>query len=233
VNQLIEVTHDDDFAVRACAFLALAAIGDDSPETIRTLIEGIKKATIISRGLLAERLTNIGKPAVGMVITLLDDPDYRIRSTAIGILGSIGPQAKEAIPLLISRLRDKQYTGSEAGEALGRIGGKDVVPTIIRLLEDSDPNVRYHAAISLGKIGPDASEAVPVLLKLLQDEDKRVRGAAASLIDSIGYCDATVIEKLEERMREDKNPGMRRWAADAIRRLKESGKCGNTSSRTF
>jgi HEAT repeat protein len=55
-----------------------------------------------------------------------------------------------------------------------------------RLLADESPKVRWSAARSLGRIGPQASAAVPALIEALKDEDESVRMFAAWALPRVG-----------------------------------------------
>lgn len=64
--------------------------------------------------------------------------------------------------------------------------GRDAVPTLIGFLEKSkDAGIRRCAAMWLGDIGPDASEAIPTLKKALKDPSPKVRVEAARSIHCI------------------------------------------------
>jgi hypothetical protein len=65
------------------------------------------------------------------------------------------------------------------------------VPSLlVTLKEDKDPSMRYWAAESLGKFGPEAQAAVPDLIAALQDESKIVRMGAAYALGEVGAPDA-------------------------------------------
>ena len=57
-----------------------------------------------------------------------------------------------------------------SSDALGKIGGPDVLavlPALIAALDDEDRWVRTHAAQALGPFGSAAKEAVPKIVRLL------------------------------------------------------------------
>ncbi len=58
------------------------------------------------------------------------------------------------------------------------------IPGLLKLVEDSDSDVRSSAAYALGKIGDD--QAIPGLLKLVEDSDSDVRRSAADALGNIG-----------------------------------------------
>ena len=67
---------------------------------------------------------------------------------------------------------------------------------VTTLKEDEDPNMRYWAAESLGKFGPEAQSAVPDLIACLKDENKLIRMGVAYALGEIGSTDA--LEPLQE-----------------------------------
>jgi HEAT repeats len=92
------------------------------------------------------------------------DESKLVRCMAANVLGSFGPEAKEAVPALAEALKEKNEPGFT--------GPKD----------SPLDRVCIAAAISLSRIGPDAKAAVPALLEVVKDSDdvelKRVAVAA-------------------------------------------------------
>jgi CubicO group peptidase (beta-lactamase class C family) len=115
---------------------------------------------------------------IPLLIRALADSDEVVRENAAEALGRWGPAAEPAIPDLIMLLSDKDpFVCGKAADALSRIG-KGSVPHLISALRDGETNVRWCAAIALGKIGGDAREAVPMLARALCDTDDNVRWSA-------------------------------------------------------
>ena len=52
--------------------------------------------------------------------------------------------------------------------SLGFIGDPNTIPTLINLLEDNEPNIRWDAAIGLAKMGNES--CIPVLANLMDRE---------------------------------------------------------------
>ncbi|MHC4405525.1 MAG: HEAT repeat domain-containing protein [Planctomycetota bacterium] len=63
---------------------------------------------------------------------------------------------------------------------------RELVPKILKLLEDSDSEVRSSVISALGNMGSAAKDAVPQLTRLLEDQDPQVRGRAAEALKSMG-----------------------------------------------
>src|SRR5262245_11002688 len=96
------------------------------------------------------------------------------------------------------------------------------VPSLVTTLkEDKDPNMRYWAAESLGKFGPEARSAVPDLITALKDENKMVRMGAAYALGSIGSADAATA--LQEAGK-DPEKEVRDAAATALKQVQQKGK---------
>jgi HEAT repeat protein len=96
------------------------------------------------------------------------------------LLGAaVAAEAKGAdVATLITAAESPDLTERiEAIDQLGLVGAKhpEAIESLTRLLNDSTPAVRAHAAQSLGEIGPPALAAVPVLTQRVADTDAVVR----------------------------------------------------------
>jgi HEAT repeat protein len=92
------------------------------------------------------------------------DPDGGKRLHAVESLAQLATAAREAVPVLLTVLKDDDVgeVRAEAARALGRIGPNEkVVPALKRALEDEDRLVGVRAAEALGLADP-ASEAAAV-----------------------------------------------------------------------
>ncbi|HJZ58107.1 MAG TPA: HEAT repeat domain-containing protein [Gemmataceae bacterium] len=96
------------------------------------------------------------------------------------------------------------------------------VPSLVKTLkEDKDPNMRYWAAETLGRFGPEAQSAVPDLVTALKDEHKMVRMGAAYALGEIGSADA--VRPLQEATK-DQEKEVRDAAATALKQIQQKGK---------
>jgi HEAT repeat protein len=96
--------------------------------------------------------------------------DMAHRWHAEGILGKIGPDAVEAVPVLRAALGHGDcFMRYEAAVALWRIGRhREGIPVLVRDVKDRRNGWRWRAARALGRIGPGAREALPALREALQ-----------------------------------------------------------------
>jgi glyceraldehyde-3-phosphate dehydrogenase type I len=109
---------------------------------------------------------------------------------------------------------------AKAAKALGKIGPvtDQVIPALIKALEDSDWEVRYYAAKALGKIGPVAKDAAPALIKVLEDSDSYVRRYAAEALGKIGPVTDQVIPALVRALK-GSDRYVHRYAAEALGKI--------------
>ena len=96
------------------------------------------------------------------------------------------------------------------------------VPSLVKTLkEDKDPNMRYWAAESLGKFGPEARSAVSDLSEALKDDSKMVRMGVAYALGEIGGADA--IAALQDATK-DPEKEVRDAALLALKQMQQKGK---------
>ena len=89
------------------------------------------------------------------------------------------------------------------------------VPGLTKMLQDSDPAMRYTAAEQLGAYGVEAKAAVPELTQALKDSDPSVRFGAAYALGSIGIDAESALPALTEALK-DPDVELRVAAAYAI-----------------
>jgi HEAT repeat protein len=123
---LLSLLQDEQPAIRAAATQALGDLGDRS--TTPQLIEKLKDPAVIVRAGAAESL---GKIADASAVSPLAD-------------------ALQA--------RDNYYRGSSLWvrshfvAALGEIGSRDAVPTLLRALDDTDAGVQQAAVVAMERV---------------------------------------------------------------------------------
>ena len=205
VERLIRELQDADSDVRSNAAMTLTHeisqgnIGSEVKDVIPTLVQLLqdRDAEGFVRGNAAMVLGAIGPEAVDAVpdlIQLLQDQGAEgvVRTNAAVALGSIGGGAVDTVSALIQALQNSDVRSS-AAQALVQIGTPEAVkatmeilPELIRALQDEHIDVRVNAAKALGQIRSGAKDAVPALIPLLQDSNGWVRSNAAEALGNIG-----------------------------------------------
>ncbi len=152
--------------------------------------------------------------------------DEMVRFWTLGVLTEV-PVA-EARKDLIALLADKAVRiRAAAAFALGAQRSPEVVEALLGALFDSDVNVRFEAASALGRV-PD-KRAVEPLIEVMADPDHDVRRAACEALGNIG--DARAKPTLVARLKDDRKPIVRGYAAVALGTMKATDAVGEIAKR--
>ena len=150
VDQLI-ASGDDDVLIEA-----LRLADDERSRTVLCDVLGFRHAS----------------KAVDALIAVLDDPSSSVRSSAADALAKIGDG--RAGPALMARfeLPEPAITVRRMLlAALGAVGYRPAIPTLIQWLGNPDPSQRGSAAWSLGNMR--AIEAIPALEEAFHRERQK------------------------------------------------------------
>ena len=183
--KMVELMRDETkpAMTRGYALVVIASIGTD--EVVPYLEEAAQDDDFGTRCEAIKYLGKIGSArAVEILISICKDPakmlslDSYYSSRALEKVTN-----KEAIPVLLEALQDKDVLVDEGGnkysiddiaaEALGSIGDPSVIPHLKAALKD-DPRLGGSIAVALGKIG---NETAIKILKRISKDDKATPGA--------------------------------------------------------
>ena len=137
----------------------------------------------------ADALTRIGIYAVPELIETIRSSDSTIsRYYAAIILGNIGFDAKESVPILIEKLRDlneDERVRFRVAEALGKIG-LIASPELVDALKDRQ--ISRYISYALWKMSPSPFSSIESLKVVVNDEtnDLDTRRVAATTLDKLG-----------------------------------------------
>ncbi|MEK0368442.1 MAG: HEAT repeat domain-containing protein [Nitrosopumilus sp.] len=121
-------------------------------------------------------------------VSLLDHPDYVVRTRATCILVDFGGEDK--IPYIAKILKndENELVRHEAAFSLGQMCHSNVIPSLTyATLNDPSMFVRHEAAIALGVVG--SKEAKETLKKALNDSDKSVVESAIIALSNIQFME--------------------------------------------
>lgn len=121
------------------------------------------------------------KLAASIAESALDHPRPMVRSAAAVALAKLTGNSERSVQVLLRTLGSnfRDLGMSRVVTAFGDIGpaANEAVPTLIRILNDSESPLRRDAAESLGKIGPLAVSAIPALRDVIrQTADAKLSG---------------------------------------------------------
>lgn len=128
----------------------------------------------------------------------LNATDLNTRRRAAEILGSLGFLARPAVPdLAIAAQSDDGLLRDRSLGALGRIGipVDQVLPALIRGLDDPVNHVRYVAVVAIESVPPAlASEALPALQRLTADSQLGIGQRARYVLARLGQKRDVTVE---------------------------------------
>lgn len=182
---LVKSLESRNIDLKLMAIHALGLIGDASvlPGLIKLLRNSILTDEEVSRKVLTSSIVSFGAEAIRELVDELADPDWRVRSVCLDMLGEIGGAGLS--PLFMKMLSDpEQDVRAKAAKGLGRMRCVDSVPRLESALADQYWVVRLHAARALGFLREERS--VSALTEKLTDKNWQVRRAAAEALGAIG-----------------------------------------------
>ena len=181
VEGLISALKSKDPTVQYEAAEALGDLRDAC--AVEPLISALKIDELSGvRWKAAEALSKIGGPAVDALIGALNHEDDDVRWKAAIALGEIG-DTRAVGPLIALLCDEDRFVKGRAAHALGLIGEAAVDP-LIHALEKGDGNLRWGAAIALGKIRD--TRAIKPLICSLADKYENVRSESATSLAGFG-----------------------------------------------
>ncbi len=157
------------------------------------------------RGRALDAITWLGpaaKPALPDILPLVTNQNYQVKINALFAIRSIGPDAqlvRPVVPGMMQSLGDTNWTMRLAAvNALAalRPPPPEAVPALVRLLNDSNENVREEAMHSL--VAQTNTSVLPMLDKWLRDKDSYVVTEAATQIGVFGTNAAASEPRLRE-----------------------------------
>jgi HEAT repeat protein len=130
------------------------------------------------------------RDGVRVALDGLGDPDARVRSAAIGLLGRLGGAN------VVGRLRECTAdvipgVRAVAAHALGRRQAREAAPDLVHLLGDTDPAVRGAALAALGRLGDRTT--LPALVAAFAEAGREARQL---ILQAVAGIDAATLARL-------------------------------------
>ena len=180
----------------AVATLSVKQLERYSQPVVNLLLEALRGTDWEFRNLISNALVLIGKKDFvakstwfwKKLITTYTDSDAGLRSSAMDLLKELG-RSEYSLEILEPLIEGLQHSDKDmrilSANTLGRIGAKEVVPMLIKALNDANTNVVYNVVECLGDIGDRV--AVSALMQLLQESpDEWVHVATLEALGKIG-----------------------------------------------
>lgn len=159
-----------------------------------------------------------------LIAWLQEDLDESLRKTVRFALGYFGPQAKEAVPVLINWIKEGDPTDRrDAAWLLGEIQATDAVPYLKKMLQEEEFQILSSAVFTIGDLNPDSERTVPTLLDALLREDYSTLRAAIVALGKMGTFAAPAIIDLALLLR-NRNEFVREEVARTLGKLGDVSK---------
>ena len=138
--------------------------------------------------LFVEMELKYGQKDTEYFISLLEHPDYVVRTRVACILVDFGGEDKVAHIAKVLKNDENELVRHEAAFALGQMSYSSAIPPLTdATLNDSSMFVRHEAAIALGVVGSTAAKES--LQKALNDPDKPVVESAIVALSNIEFME--------------------------------------------
>lgn len=174
---------------------------DSDPEVRYHVLDSIEKI----------RPDNLCEFVVGVIAS---EPDPKVLSRAIALLGAIGNE--EHVPILAEKIRSTdRRVKANAVEALESIGGKRVYEFLNLLVDEQDNRVKANILIALGKYGD--LKVFELLSKMVKDPESNMRASAAYALGKLGMAQG--VEPLINAL-SDRDPMVRKQVVASLTSLK-------------
>jgi HEAT repeat protein len=192
---LCEATKSNLERARINAIKGLAQLGPVASTSADRLIAMLNDAqeTPMTRALAADALARVadGSIAAPALADALQDREKIVRQQAAFALADLAPQSIAPVSAkIVAALNgaDSDIRGALAKAAghAGAGGAKDVIDSLIKLMDDSDVSVRLAAVAAVGELREAAAPAVDKLTTILQNSDRAMLRAAALSIAQVG-----------------------------------------------
>ena len=171
--------------VRAAAARSLGRLR--VADAARPLCEALVSGQV-PNGVAGQALVALGPAAVPELRAITQHPSYRLRATAMTLLGLVGDSTDS--PVAVRGLGDPSAdVRAAAAKSLARIGGPAAEPALCSALDDRIPFVRAGAALAVGALR--SREALPRLLEMARTDAFRPARAAAQAVARISPQELT------------------------------------------
>lgn len=155
VEFLVSMRESSDFKIRNASLTLLGFIGD--PRALDFFIKGCRDENLQPAAL--EAIRRLGAVAGGLLFQAFKHADEEDRCIIVYISGEISlPERRE---IATAALNDSSsMVRALAAEAIGKSGLTDLIPLVVRLLNDDSPEVRRRATTALVRLAAVARESV-------------------------------------------------------------------------
>jgi HEAT repeat protein len=224
IAPLLAVLRSTDSDIRLWAVQSLGQIGDTQATWIT--FSGKELKEFRASGFAGAQGREVNDALLPL---MLHDPEERLRSTALQVIGRIGPQG----PPVVAALAQVVETGNHkeqriaAIRALASMGPQaQGASLLLNLLVDPDGQIPWRVLDALSSRADWIPPVVPVLTAALKEGPKKIRSRAVAMLMRLGpETGRLALPALREALL-DEDPHVRSHAKEAVQLIesRESAK---------
>jgi HEAT repeat protein len=228
---LVRTLAEEKSEARRYAAESLWALGPLAKEAVPALRNALTDEDAHFRELAARTLLRIDhdlgvKEGVPVLARLLGDKTFpsHLREPIPGVLARVGPEAREAVPALVTLLEETGSTlDSRAAHALGRIGpdAAAAVPSLLKIIDKGPPLARDRAMVTLLRIAPNAARTRAAVV-----DNDRWKSLYVGWLGSVGPRAARLLPALKQALRMSKDENEQVALAVAVWQIGRPARCG-------
>ncbi len=174
-----------------------------------------------------KQFTAFGKTAIPTLIAELGNADLSARELASMYLASLGPEVKEAAPVLEKALDDESaFIKVNAASTLTHFPEyqNKAIPVLMTLAKHEDPNTRLTAIYAIGNLESHSEEQLNAIQDALTDSDTEVQLAAIKILGQIGDPAKATLNQIQSLIDNSNTSEVLREAALSSKSLIEKAK---------
>lgn len=228
---------DQQAIMRYRAAQTLSQFGPEAKSAIPDLLAMLKdtvtwetrQAAAAALGSVSAGDVKFGPPAAVLtaLYSVLQDPAYQVRMTAVQSLGTLGPNAdKEGyVVALLPIAKNDPEPAIQIWARVAVIGAtqdykSDNIKVIINYGSNADPTIRLQAVQGIGAMGAKANAGIPMLIKSLADEEVSVQFSA---MWALGRMETDAVNAIPELKKiidsKDSSEYLKRGARECIKKI--------------
>jgi HEAT repeat protein len=183
-SALMAAVRDTQPNIRSAALHGLADLRNNDAATAQAFLTALPDSDANVRKVAMQSVVGLGPAAVEPLTKALSDE--KLRPYAAAALGTLGPQAREALPALLAQVNV------------------------------ADPGVKAEIVVAMAAVAPGEASVLQQVQAALADPNAHVRHAAVAGLAILGADKPEIVALLKAVAEKDADPGVRMSALEAL-----------------
>jgi HEAT repeat protein len=201
VTELVQAVEKepDPWRIKAIQLLGgLKAKALPAVPALRAIMTADQSEVGLVAALSLARIDPTAKDTITRIVAALP-PQSKYQFATLAAIRSLGPNAAEALPKLISLSKDERW-GDSGFQMLGALGAaaKPALPQLLEAVLQSDS--RYSAQQALLELGPNAAELAPQLIAHMRSNRD---SPGAAIVAKMGEPAVEAVKQLREDLQDE------------------------------